>query len=148
MSIKKPQAVFYDKLRKGMPMVHWQRIESGEIAQGIPDLNGCLLGREAWIELKIAAGGENATRFTSALTPLQANWLAARYSHGGNCFVGALKMFKKKTPNDFVMRFWNGGQARMVEQRHWEAPYYAEFSTHIHGGDIFVAVQRYLFGTA
>lgn len=36
------------------PQVHWQRVESGPIGAGTPDLNGCVQGVEFWLELKRA----------------------------------------------------------------------------------------------
>lgn len=68
-------------LRDHMPHVHWQRIESGLTAGGIPDLNGCLRGQEAWLELK----GTDA--WAVAFRPFQISWLERRARAGGRVFL-------------------------------------------------------------
>lgn len=65
-------------LIKNMPEVHWQPIESGGVARGIPDLNGCWNGKEIWIELK---------QGRPRLSAFQKNWIRRRASAGGIVWV-------------------------------------------------------------
>lgn len=69
--------------------IHWQRIESGMTASGIPDLNGCFQGTEVWVELKMVRGNQLGLR------PMQRAWLFNRAIAGGNCFVLAKKESKE-----------------------------------------------------
>lgn len=59
---------------------HLNRIEN-IVSAGIPDVNACHQGREAWIELKVAKG--NSVHFRSA----QLAWFAKRLAAGGNIKV-------------------------------------------------------------
>lgn len=61
-----------------MPTVHWQAIETGGTGRGIPDLNGCVDGREFWVELKATDGWRVAIR------PEQVAWIERRTRAGGN----------------------------------------------------------------
>lgn len=72
------ETTLWRAIKKNLPMVHWQRIESGGTAQGIPDLNGCYKGREVWIELK--QGAYPVSRW-------QHNWIRRRTAAGGNVWV-------------------------------------------------------------
>lgn len=65
-----------------LPQVHWQSIETGGTGRGVPDLNGCWLGVEFWIELKHVARGRKV-----ALSPVQAAWIARRLRAGGRAFI-------------------------------------------------------------
>ena len=73
-------------LRKNLPQIHLQRIETGMTGSGVPDVNGCAKGKEFWIELKEIHSGNALT-----LRPMQISWLAKRASHGGQVFVMARK---------------------------------------------------------
>ncbi len=73
-------------LRKNLPQIHFQRIETGMTGAGVPDVNGCGKGKEFWIELKEIHAGNKLT-----LRPMQISWLAKRASHGGQVFVMARK---------------------------------------------------------
>jgi hypothetical protein len=64
-----------------VPDSHWQRIETGGIARGVPDLNGCRSGVEVWIENKLTTG------WTVKVRPAQVGWLERRARAGGRCFV-------------------------------------------------------------
>ena len=57
---------------------HFVRIESNLTQQGIPDINGCINGREFWIEVKV---DENE------LSPMQISWHRQREQAGGLVFV-------------------------------------------------------------
>ena len=71
-------------LRKNLPQIHLQRIETGMTGAGVPDVNGCAKGKEFWIELKEIHSGNALT-----LRPMQISWLAKRALHGGQVFVMA-----------------------------------------------------------
>mgnify|MGYP003658998198 FL=1 len=73
-------------LRKNLPQIHFQRIETGITGSGVPDVNGCAKGKEFWIELKEIHSGNALT-----LRPMQISWLAKRALHGGQVFVMARK---------------------------------------------------------
>ena len=68
-------------LRKHIPRIHWTTVESGNLAPGTPDVNGCADGVEFWIECKWTAG------WTVTLRPEQIGWLARRARAGGRVFV-------------------------------------------------------------
>ena len=73
-------------LRKNLPQIHLQSIETGMTGSGVPDVNGCAKGKEFWIELKEIHSGNALT-----LRPMQISWLAKRALHGGQVFVMARK---------------------------------------------------------
>ena len=73
-------------MRKNLPDIHLQRIETGMTGAGVPDVNGCAKGKEFWVELKEIHSGNKLT-----LRPMQISWLAKRASHGGQVFVMARK---------------------------------------------------------
>lgn len=66
--------------QKHLPKVHWQRIET-LIGRGTPDLNGCLDGKEFWIENKSTSGW--AVKFEDG----QVAWHERRCRAGGRTFV-------------------------------------------------------------
>jgi len=74
------ETTLYQSLRKNIPQVHWQRIES-PMTQGTPDVNGCIQSKEFWLELKIARG--NKIKFSN----FQCNWAQKRISSGGKVFA-------------------------------------------------------------
>ncbi len=77
-----------DELTMGFPGIHIQRIESGSTASGIPDVNLCYKGIEAWIELKAAKLTQRSPvkgRFD--LRADQASWLEKRSRAGGKAWV-------------------------------------------------------------
>jgi hypothetical protein len=69
---------------------HWQRVETGGVGLGVPDLNYCILGREGWIETKYTAGWKVAIR------PHQIAWIERRNRAGGRVFV-AIRRSQAKT---------------------------------------------------
>ena len=80
-------------MRKNLPHIHLQRIETGLTGSGVPDVNGCAKGKEFWVELKEIHGGNKLT-----LRPMQISWIAKRAMHGGQVFVlarkhGEIKLF-------------------------------------------------------
>ena len=73
------ETTLYQSLRKHIPQVHWQRVES-PMTQGTPDVNGCIQSKEFWLELKIARG--NKIKFSN----FQCNWSFKRMASGGKVF--------------------------------------------------------------
>ena len=74
----------YQALKNNLPKVHWQRIETGALQQGVPDVNGCWGGHEFWIELKCT------TTDNVSLTPFQCSWHMRRAAAGGcSCIMVA-----------------------------------------------------------
>lgn len=67
--------------REHLPTWDWQRIESAETGEGIPDLNGCKASIEIWIELK--ASGD----YTVPLRPMQVAWAERRIRKGGRVYI-------------------------------------------------------------
>lgn len=68
-------------LRRHLPQVHWTTVESGALAPGTPDLEGCIDGVSFWIENKQTAG------WACTLRPEQVGWLLRRSRARGRCFV-------------------------------------------------------------
>ena len=71
----------YQALKTNLRKVHWQRIETGALQQGVPDVNGCYGGREFWVELKCT------TTDSVSLTPFQCSWHMRRASAGGRSWI-------------------------------------------------------------
>jgi hypothetical protein len=79
----KPETFFYIQIKKALEdmfgnKVHYQRIESGDTAQGIPDINVCYKGQELWLEAKVD---------DYALSPLQKSWVKHRQLAGGHVYL-------------------------------------------------------------
>lgn len=63
----KPESKFWGQIREGMmTSVDWLRLEN-LVTAGPPDVNGCLDGREVWIELKIMTNGRVTLRHSQYL---------------------------------------------------------------------------------
>ena len=67
----------HECLARGLRL-HITRIESNYTQQGIPDINFCLEGHEAWIESKVDEEPRSA---------LQLSWHKQRYNAGGKVFT-------------------------------------------------------------
>lgn len=67
---------------------HWQSLETGAYAPGVPDVNACKNGREVWIEFK------RTSALAVKFRPLQPGWILKRSSVGGNVYV-AIRVIKK-----------------------------------------------------
>lgn len=96
-----------DNFKKLEPRIHLQRLESS-VGNGVPDVNGCLAGRDFWLELKLVTGNQ------VKLTPLQAAWLKTRAEAGGRSFVLARK--------GDTFRLWHGEDAPAVRETGWSYP--------------------------
>ena len=81
------------KVKAGLEVFgHIQRVETGAIAAGVPDVNYCIEGGyEGWLELKRGSipARESTIVFKSqrGLEPSQVDWLLIRSKVGGRCFV-------------------------------------------------------------
>lgn len=70
-----------DLIRHHLVGWHWTVIETGAVAAGVPDLNGCRDGIEVWVECK-------ATRYWAvAVRPPQVAWIDRRTRAGGRVWV-------------------------------------------------------------
>ena len=78
--MRKQESKLYQDLRKALPNVHFQRIETN-VGLGIPDVNGCCNGIEFWLELKVSSG--TALR----LSKYQKSWIIRRGMAGGRVFI-------------------------------------------------------------
>lgn len=92
----------WQPLKKGCPQVHWMRLENA-VGTGMPDVNGCLNGVEAWIENKVTDG------YAISFRPTQPAWIFQRVMHGGRVFI----LVRKKD----TFYLYHGSQIReLVEQ--------------------------------
>ena len=71
----------YQALKTNLPKVHWQRIETGALQQGVPDVNACYGGREFWLELKCTSNDR------VSLSPFQCSWHMRRATVGGASWI-------------------------------------------------------------
>lgn len=75
------RSIIKDHLRH----IDWQSIESALTGGGIPDLNGCCDGVEAWVECK------RASAWTVKIRPAQIGWSKKRIRHGGRVLLAIRK---------------------------------------------------------
>jgi len=66
--------------QKHLPLWHWMRVENSGLGRGVPDMNGCRLGTEVWLELKSTSG------WAVAITPEQSAWAERRARAGGRVY--------------------------------------------------------------
>lgn len=78
--MKKLESKFYQEIKKALPNVHFQRIETN-VGLGVPDLNGCIDGVEFWLELKVRSGT------ALGLSKFQKSWIIRRGKAGGRVFI-------------------------------------------------------------
>lgn len=97
------ETTLYQNLKKHLPQVHWQRIES-PMTQGTPDVNGCIQSQEFWLELKIARG--NKIKFSN----FQCNWAVKRMASGGKVFS-----LIQHHDNKWI-RLYEGNQFRKLQE--------------------------------
>lgn len=69
---------------------HYQRIESGGTALGIPDLNYCGGGAEGWIENKWTSSWKVKVRTE------QVGWIEQRARYGGRVFIAVRQTGKDR----------------------------------------------------
>jgi hypothetical protein len=75
--------------KKHLVGAHIQRLESGMTGGGIPDVNACRDGVEAWIEYKSIRGWVLPK---TNRRPAQVGWIEGRLRHGGRCFVAVRQL--------------------------------------------------------
>lgn len=73
-------------LKAGLPNWDLQRIETGGTGRGIPDVNGCLMANEIWVELKATSG------WSPVIRPEQVGWAERRARHGGRVFLAVRRI--------------------------------------------------------
>lgn len=67
-------------LRRHLPRVHWTTVESGALAPGTPDCEGCWGGTSFWIECKATAA------WAVRIRPEQVGWHLRRARAGGRSY--------------------------------------------------------------
>lgn len=67
--------------RVKLPHVHWTPIETGLTASGVPDMEGCLRGRQFWVENKLADA------YAVGIDSFQIAWHERRARAGGRTFL-------------------------------------------------------------
>jgi len=80
--------------------IHFQRIETGAIAAGVPDLNYCADGVEGWIENKKTHG------WTVTLRPKQVSWIYRRIRAGGRVMIAVRRMVAGGVRSDRADELW------------------------------------------
>jgi hypothetical protein len=85
---------------------HWQSIESGGTSAGIPDLNGCVDGREFWVEAKVTSSWK-----VNNVKPAQVGWIERRTRAGGRVFVAV----RQRGAGRDVLWFLAPGATRMLK---------------------------------
>jgi hypothetical protein len=78
--LKKAESKLYQEIKKLLPDVHFQRIETN-VGLGVPDVNGCGDGVEFWLELKVSSNKQ------SSLSKYQKAWIIRRGRVGGRVFI-------------------------------------------------------------
>jgi hypothetical protein len=88
----------------------WQRIESGLTGSGIPDLNGCCMGHDIWVELKWTDGWKPGIRSE------QVGWAERRARAGGKVFLAVRRRCEAGVRRAAADELWVYGSdgARLV----------------------------------
>lgn len=114
--------------------VHLIPIETGLSAQGVPDINMCCGGVEAWVENK--AADHNKIKFR----PLQPQWHIRRAAVGGRSFI--LCRSEK-----LGLLLWKGAAVHAVQE---QGIFCQTGLLHISSGDArqwdWLSVFRHIFG--
>ena len=92
---KTNESKIYDLLKANLKNVHFTRIES-HTENGIPDVNACYNGVEAWIELKANLSKD------LGLSKYQIVWIRRRIMSGGNVWI------MNRAPLDKTLRIYKG----------------------------------------
>lgn len=72
--------------KKNILSAHWTTIETSATTSGTPDLEGCLNGVQAWVELKRTDG------WVVDIRPAQRGWILRRSSVGGRVWVAVRQL--------------------------------------------------------
>ena len=101
-------------VRKNIPDLHWQSVETGGTGRGIPDDNFCGDSIEGWAEHKVTA------TMAVDLRPEQVGWIERRRRAGGRVFIFVRRTHaggvRKGPPVDDLWLF-PGDAARALLQR-------------------------------
>jgi hypothetical protein len=99
------ESALWALIKRNLTDVHWARIESWS-KQGIADVNGCHLGREFWMELKVT----NAIKIK--FKDYQPPWILKRARAGGIIWVCVRR-------KDTIRLYW-GGRVRELIDLGWK----------------------------
>lgn len=111
--------------------VDWMRVEN-VATPGTPDLQGCYLGREAWVESKLIRSG-NKIHFQ----PTQPAWIIHRTSCGSRVFILVRRGDE--------LRLWPGDQMGELLSRGWIAPGLVWCAFSVRGAD-WKGFRKVVFG--
>lgn len=87
-------------LRRYLPAVHWTTVESGALAPGTPDVEGCHEGVTFWIECKKTAA------LAVRIRPEQIGWHLRRARAGGRSFLLTRRQFEGGPRRDECDELW------------------------------------------
>ena len=96
-----------------LPQVHWQSIEAGGTGRGIPDSNGCVDGKEFWVEFKQTAN------YAVGLRPEQVGWMLRRTRAGGRTFIAVRRRHdggRRRGARVDELWLYNGAGARVLSE--------------------------------
>lgn len=93
-----------------LPEAHVQRIETGGVGLGIPDINLCLQGFENWVECKFTRANK------VEISPEQVGWAERRIRAGGRVFLAVRKTAEAGPRRRACDELWiaNGALTRWV----------------------------------
>ena len=102
--LRKPEAKFWQLLKKNLPQISWTRIETRTI-QGFPDLVGCFPSCGFFTaELKVIYSNK------LKITPHQIAWNLQHHLKGGKCFIIAT------TLEQSTIKIYGGDKGRELAQ--------------------------------
>jgi len=102
--LRKPEAKFWQLLKKNLSKISWTRIETRTI-QGFPDLVGCFPSCGFFTaELKVIYSNK------LKITPHQIAWNLQHHLKGGKCFIIAT------TLEQSTIKIYGGGKGRELAQ--------------------------------
>jgi len=102
--LRKPEAKFWQLLKKNLSQISWTRIETRTI-QGFPDLVGCFPSCGFFTaELKVIYSNK------LKITPHQIAWNLQHHLKGGKCFIIAT------TLEQSTIKIYGGGKGRELAQ--------------------------------
>lgn len=96
------------KFREHLPMVQWSTIETSQTEPGTPDLHGCYLGRDAWVEAKLTSG------FAVHVKPTQVVWHTLRDAAGGSSFFAVRRHKRFKFDELYLVEGRHAGRLKGV----------------------------------
>lgn len=137
------RALFRQHLRR----VHWTTVESGALAPGTPDSEGCLRGVVTWVEYKATDG------WRVSLRPEQVGWHLRRARAGGRSVVVVRRRHPggpRRGPAVDELWVFRGRAVRMLDEERIDFPaLYDDLLLRCSGGPAawdWDVVERQLFG--